>query len=152
MRQGEDVWAARLWGKAEAVQELRSVARPPVDRASYEQAVATARDHLGEPAFSHAWAAGRAMTVDQVLRRPEHAANLSQASAVPALPTAPAGLTARELEVLRLVAQGRTNAQIAQALYLGEPTVANHLTHIYRKISVDNRAGAAAFASQHHLI
>jgi DNA-binding CsgD family transcriptional regulator/tetratricopeptide (TPR) repeat protein len=57
-----------------------------------------------------------------------------------------AGLSDRELDVLRLVAQGRTNREIAETLVLSEKTVARHLTNIFTKIGVENRAGAAAFA------
>jgi DNA-binding CsgD family transcriptional regulator/tetratricopeptide (TPR) repeat protein len=62
-----------------------------------------------------------------------------------------AGLSDRELEVLRLVAQGRTNREIAAALSLSENTVARHLTHILTRTGVENRAGAAAFALRHGL-
>jgi DNA-binding CsgD family transcriptional regulator len=57
-----------------------------------------------------------------------------------------AGLTDRELEVLRLLAQGRTNREIATTLVLSEKTVARHLTNIFNKIGVENRAAAVAFA------
>jgi DNA-binding NarL/FixJ family response regulator len=57
-----------------------------------------------------------------------------------------AGLSGRELEVLRLVAQGRTNREIAATLFLSENTVARHLTNIFNKTGVENRAGATAFA------
>jgi ATP/maltotriose-dependent transcriptional regulator MalT len=57
-----------------------------------------------------------------------------------------AGLTERELQVLRLVAEGRTNREIAEALVLSENTVARHLTSIFTKVGVENRAGATAFA------
>ena len=61
-------------------------------------------------------------------------------------PKLPAGLSAREAEVLRLLAQGHSNREIAQQLYLSEKTVANHITHIFTKLNVENRAGATAFA------
>ena len=65
----------------------------------------------------------------------------------PALrPRLPAGLTTREAEVLRLVAAGRSNREIAEALVLSQKTVENHLTCIYGKIGADNRAAATAFA------
>lgn len=56
------------------------------------------------------------------------------------------GLTAREREVLRLVAAGKTNREIADRLVLSERTVINHLSHIFDKIGVDNRTAAAAWA------
>ena len=62
-----------------------------------------------------------------------------------------AGLTDREVEVLNLVAQGRTNRVIAVALVLSEKTVARHLTTIFSKIGVENRSGAVAFALRHGL-
>jgi DNA-binding CsgD family transcriptional regulator/tetratricopeptide (TPR) repeat protein len=58
----------------------------------------------------------------------------------------PAGLTRREVEVLRLVAAGKTNHAIAEELVVSEKTVENHLTSIYRKTGADNRAAATAFA------
>jgi DNA-binding CsgD family transcriptional regulator len=63
----------------------------------------------------------------------------------------PAGLSAREVEVLRLVAAGRSNREIASELVLSEKTVENHLTRIYAKIGAENRAAAAAFAIRHTL-
>ncbi len=63
----------------------------------------------------------------------------------------PDGLTARELEVLRLVAAGRTNPQIAAELFLSEKTVARHLSNIFGKTNVKSRTAAAAYAFQHQL-
>lgn len=63
----------------------------------------------------------------------------------------PAGLSDREVEVLRLVAQGKTNREIAAALVLSEKTVARHMTNIFNKILVENRASATAFALRHGL-
>ncbi len=67
-------------------------------------------------------------------------------------PTAPAGLTAREVEVLRLVAAGRSNPEIATELVLSEKTVARHLSNIFAKLDVRSRTAAAAFAYEHHLV
>ena len=67
-------------------------------------------------------------------------------------PHPPAGLTAREIEVLRLVARGDTNRDIAAALTISERTVNTHLTNIYNKIDAKNRTAAAAFALQTGLV
>jgi ATP/maltotriose-dependent transcriptional regulator MalT len=62
------------------------------------------------------------------------------------------GLTERELEVLRLVAAGRTNRAIAADLFLSERTVERHMSNILTKLSVSSRAAATAYAYQHQLI
>ena len=62
-----------------------------------------------------------------------------------------AGLTARELEVLGCLARGQSNRAIADALYLAPKTIEHHLTSIYTKLRVENRAQAAAFAVRHGL-
>ena len=67
-------------------------------------------------------------------------------------PRSAAGLTARELQVLRLVATGRTNRAIADELGLSEKTVARHLSNIFNKLDVSSRAAATAFAFEHRLI
>jgi DNA-binding CsgD family transcriptional regulator len=64
----------------------------------------------------------------------------------------PAGLTAREVEVLRLVASGRSNTQIAADLTLSEKTVARHLSNIFTKLDVGSRTAAAAYAYEHGLV
>jgi ATP/maltotriose-dependent transcriptional regulator MalT len=66
-------------------------------------------------------------------------------------PAYPCGLTAREVEVLRLVAAGKSNPEIAAQLFLSEKTVARHLSNIFTKIDVTSRTAAAAFAYQHHI-
>ena len=63
----------------------------------------------------------------------------------------PSGLTAREREVLCLVAAGHSNRQIADDLFISEKTVASHLTHIFTKLEVTSRTAAAAYAHQHGL-
>lgn len=64
----------------------------------------------------------------------------------------PAGLTPRELEVLRLVAGGHTNREIASRLVLSEKTVDRHVSNIFHKLAVDNRSGATAYAYRHGLV
>ena len=61
------------------------------------------------------------------------------------------GLTAREIEVLRLVASGRSNSEIAAALVISEHTVARHLQNIFGKLGVSTRTAAAAYAFEHRL-
>jgi len=69
----------------------------------------------------------------------------------PALPALPAGLTARELDVLRRLAAGRTKREIAAELFISPSTVHTHTVHIYAKCGVSTRAGLAMFAMRHGL-
>jgi DNA-binding NarL/FixJ family response regulator len=62
------------------------------------------------------------------------------------------GLTARELQVLRLVAAGRTNKAIAAELVLSERTVDRHVSNIFTKLGVSSRAAATAYAYEHRLV
>jgi non-specific serine/threonine protein kinase len=149
---GELAWAAQLWGAAEALRTATGMPLPPVERADYERAVATARAQLGERVFVARWSKGRSMTAEQALAARGEEVIPSPASTVAAPIVYPAGLTAREVEVLRLVATGLTNAQIAQELVLSEKTVATHLTHILNKTNSENRAAAVAFAIHHGLV
>jgi HD-GYP domain-containing protein (c-di-GMP phosphodiesterase class II) len=64
----------------------------------------------------------------------------------------PAGLSEREVEVLRLLAQGKTNREIAEALVITEKTAGHHVEHIYAKAAVSTRTGAALFAMRHDLV
>ncbi|HUG16528.1 MAG TPA: response regulator transcription factor, partial [Thermomicrobiales bacterium] len=64
----------------------------------------------------------------------------------------PAGLSAREVEVLRLAAQGLTNAQIGEQLFLSPRTVEHHLRSVYQKLDVSSRAAATRFAVEHDLV
>ena len=155
--QGELTWAARLWGSAEVLNEAIGAPRSPFDRISYERAVAAARAQLGEKAFAAAWAEGRTMTPEQTL--------VTQTPKVGLIPGGPSsapstkvptlysgGLTARELEVLRLLAQGVTDAQIAEQLVLSLHTIHAHLRTIYSKLGVTSRSAATRYAFEHQLV
>ncbi|MGQ9710450.1 MAG: response regulator [Anaerolineae bacterium] len=80
----------------------------------------------------------------QVLDRVREAARKDEAAAF-------AELTEQELRILSLIAKGKTNREIARALYLGEGTVRNYVSSILSKLGVTNRAEAAAFAVRHNL-
>jgi DNA-binding CsgD family transcriptional regulator len=69
-----------------------------------------------------------------------------------AAPERPHGLTARELEVLRLIAAGKTNKAIAKQLFLSEKTVDRHVSNIFTKVNVPSRAAATAYAYEHKLV
>jgi DNA-binding NarL/FixJ family response regulator len=67
-------------------------------------------------------------------------------------PQLPGGLTPRELEVLQLVAAGKSNRDIANELFLSEKTVARHISNIFTKLNLSSRAAATAYAYQHALL
>ncbi len=73
-------------------------------------------------------------------------------SSLEAPPHLPAALTTRELEVLRLVAQGATNVEISQILYISPHTVKSHVIHIFNKLGVNDRTQAAVWAAKNHLV
>ena len=81
----------------------------------------------------------------------ERANALLKELAAPAAPAWPAGLTGREVEVLRLIAAGHSNRAIAQALYISPNTVLHHVSSIFTKTGVANRAEAAAYATRQGL-
>jgi len=153
--QGALSWAARLWGAAEILREGMGTPLPPVYRPDYEQSIASTRTQLGEKAFAAAWAEGRTMTLEQALATLESSSipEPDPSPSAPAVkPTYPNDLTAREVEVLRLVAQGLTNAQIAEQLVIRPYTVNNHLRSILGKLGVTTRSAATRFAFEHKLV
>ena len=64
----------------------------------------------------------------------------------------PAGLTDREVEILRLLAKGLSRREMAEQLFLSEHTVRHHLEHIYNKVGVSTRVAATLFAVEHDLL
>ncbi len=155
--QGELAWAVRLWGTAEALRETTSMPLPPLYRADYERSVATVRTQLGEKPFTALWSEGQSMTPEQALAAqgpaPVSSPLAEQLSAPSVKPpmTFPDKLTAREVEVLRLVAQGLSDTQVAEKLVISPHTVNTHLKSIYSKILVSSRSAATRYAIEHQL-
>ena len=150
---GEAGQAATLFGVAEAQREtLREAAgyqHSPREDDWRKRYLAAAREGLGETAWREALAQGQAMELERGI---EYALSAEEPSeATPSAPERPAGLTTREAEVLELVAQGLTNAQVAQRLFLSPRTVDTHLTSIYHKLGVGSRSAATRFALDHGL-
>ena len=136
-------------GAEEALREAIGLPVTQFDRVhcDYEGYLAAARSQLDETAWEAAWSEGRAMTPEQAI---EYALETSP-------PTSQAeedkaGLSERELEILRFVAQGFTDSQVAERLYVSPRTVGQHLRSIYRKLGVPTRAAAAKVAVERSLI
>jgi predicted ATPase/DNA-binding CsgD family transcriptional regulator len=155
--QGEPVRAVLLWGAIESLREAMGAPIPAVERASYDRAVAVVRAQLGETDFAVWWAEGRTMTPEQALVVQEQEAMQilsNQVSTSPLLtpPAYPGGLSAREVEVLRLVAEGLTNTQIADQLIISPLTVNAHVRSIFTKLGVSTRSAATRYAFEHKLV
>ena len=128
--------ACQLWSGIEAPYDSAR-ARVVVGRALRalgDEATATAELSTARKALVELGAAPAVSEVDRLLDR-----------------RLPGGLTERELEVLRLVAEGRSNPDIARALVLSHKTVARHLSNIFTKLDVSSRTAAAAYAHEHGL-
>ena len=135
--------AARLLGAAQALRGQISTPVPPCERAEHDANVATLGTDMGEEAFAAALAQGRTLKSAQILAE-------SSPAAAPA--TSPAGLTAREVEVLRLVAGGLNDPQVAEQLFISRRTVHAHLRSIYQKLGVTTRTAATRFALENNLL
>jgi DNA-binding CsgD family transcriptional regulator len=143
-------WAAQLWAAAEALRDVLGISIPPVERTEYERTRSLVRVHLGERTFAATWAQGRALTPEQAVAAQGQKPLLPSNTAV-SPPMYPAGLTAREVEVLRLLAAGLTDLQIAKQLVLSPRTVHAHISSIYRKLGVTSRSAATRYAMEHYL-
>jgi predicted ATPase/DNA-binding CsgD family transcriptional regulator len=130
--------AARLLGAA------GGRPRPALLEAALQRADAAARGALGGAAFAAEQSAGRGLSPREAIALYEAAARASAAGY-------PCGLSGREVEVLRLVASGLTDAEVARELVLSVRTVHTHLRSVYRKIGVGSRAAATRFALEQQL-
>jgi ATP/maltotriose-dependent transcriptional regulator MalT len=129
--------SSRLWGDIgspyEAARARVLVARALRELGDHDSAAGEFA--VARRAFAEVGAAPAAEELDRLLGRPR-----------------PGGLTEREVEVLRLVAEGRSNHDIARALVLSQKTVERHLSNIFTKLGVPSRTAAAAYAHEHGLI
>ncbi len=152
--QGEPRWAVRLCGAAEALRELMGAPLPAVWRADYEQVVAVARSALKERTFLTLWAEGRSLSLEHILadQEPKPVLTAPSSRMLTLALASYTKLTSRELEVLRLLAQGLTSVQIAEQLVIGLVTVNSHVRSIYSKLGVTSRAAATRYAIEHHLV
>jgi DNA-binding CsgD family transcriptional regulator len=142
--------AARLLGAAAALGAATGVViLESVDREQVERDVAPARTALGSDAFETAWDAGLALPLEAAVAE-GFAADSSAAEPVgatePRGASAVSGLTERELEVLRLVVAGRTDREIAEALFIGRRTAQGHVANIMARFGVNSRTASATAA------
>ena len=145
-------YAATLFGVAAALRDEIGTPQSHTERAYYDPILHDLQAALGVDACAAAWSEGRAMSWQAAM------ADLLAPSDPDPMTTqtitdqrATYGLTKREREVLRLLAAGESNRAIGERLFISATTVARHVANVYRKLGVDSRAEATAFAHRHDL-
>ena len=152
---GEAERAARLFGATQALREAMGVV--PWVAPLVEPYLVGARSWLEEGAWTKAWEEGQTMSMETAIEYALSNEEPSTASPAPGQPAPsarghPAELTPREVEVLGLVAEGLTNPQVAQRLFLSPRTVQRHLNSVYRKLGVSSRSAATRLALEFGLL
>ncbi|MDP8908692.1 MAG: tetratricopeptide repeat protein, partial [Chloroflexota bacterium] len=144
--------AARLQGAADTLLGEIGAARPDQEQAAVVQTLAAIRHQIGVEPTAAAYASGQALPLDAAIAEalarelpPEVRARTTMT------PRVKTRLSRREGEVLRLMADGLTNQEIADRLYLSRRTVTSHATSILTKLNLDSRTAAVAYAIRHGL-
>jgi predicted ATPase/DNA-binding CsgD family transcriptional regulator len=150
-KQGQDIWAVRVWGMADVFPGNRhsyAIVEAYAERFGLSDIFAELRAKLGDEAFAREIEVGHQLRLDDLRAIPH------SAPSAPGAPTSAPGasLTARELEVLRLLAQNLSNPQIAERLVVSRRTVDAHLRSIYDKLGVESRDAAIRVAGEKQLI
>jgi DNA-binding CsgD family transcriptional regulator/tetratricopeptide (TPR) repeat protein len=151
---GQPLPAARLLGAAAALRTALGAPLPPSERSWYEAALATLQSSADAGTIGVAWEAGAALPLDQVIA--EALAPDVESASVPDRDAtcndgADRGLTPRELEILRLLAEGSSNREIADHLFISPKTAGVHVSNILQKLGVSSRAAAVSYAHRHGL-
>jgi DNA-binding CsgD family transcriptional regulator len=115
-----------------------------------EQAIHAVRARMAPEVYHQVWADGRRLAAEN--RDEFIALALALPEDPPTLSRHPFDLTPRQIEVLALVAQGLTDAEVAETLVISPRTVNNHLTVIYQKLAVNSRTAAALVAQEHGIV
>lgn len=135
--------ATRLFGAAATLRSTIGMVRWPIDQPVYDVELERAQDQLGLDAFTTAWAEGTALSVHDAV------AYVTRARGERKRPsTGWASLTPTEERVVALAAEGLTNSQIAERLFVAPGTVKVHLGHIFTKLGVATRAELAGAATR----
>jgi predicted ATPase/DNA-binding CsgD family transcriptional regulator len=148
---GQHELAARLFGAANAASQDQPDDLP--EREWFDRAEASTRRHLGNDRFGAELACGRRMRHEQVRAELEllMSEGPTRVTALDAGTRETSRLSPREHEVLVLLAEGMTNQEIADALYISQSTAANHVGHILDKLDLGSRTAAVAYAVRHGL-
>jgi non-specific serine/threonine protein kinase len=137
--------AARLLGAISTAREAIGVPVPPAIQTQYDQFVPRAAAHITPEAWDQAWSEGAAMTLEEAI---DYALQ-DEPACTPAAAAVPTTLSPRELDVLRLLVDGRSNKEIAAELFISDRTVANHVTNMMNKLGLESRTAVATWATRH---
>ena len=148
--QGRSEIAVEVFGAAAVLRAPIGSVIDPADQSEYGRLIAELRSTLGADAFATSWVKGEVASLNDII---------AAALAEPDRPLTPAvsgkdkprGLTAREREVAALIAQGKANREIAEALVIELKTVEAHITRVLNKLGFDNRVQIATWAVNHGL-
>jgi predicted ATPase/DNA-binding CsgD family transcriptional regulator len=152
---GKAELAVRLAAAAAALREQMGVSVEAWQRAAYDQGLERARSAMPPEKFSEAWAVGFALPSSAVIAE---ALTITAPVVLPSGrsgmtdPATAAGLTVREAEVLRLLADGRTDREIGEVLSISPRTVGVHVTNLLAKLEVETRTAAVALALRRGLV
>jgi DNA-binding CsgD family transcriptional regulator len=135
--------AVRLLGAADGIRAGVGCVRFPVHQPGYEAQLAALREALGEEAFAAAWSAGASLSLDDTVAYAERGRGERKRPLRGWDSLSPA-----ELRVVQLVAEGLTNPQIGERLFISPRTVQAHLSHVFAKLAVSSRAELAAQAAR----
>jgi predicted ATPase/class 3 adenylate cyclase/DNA-binding CsgD family transcriptional regulator len=136
--------AARLFGAAAAIRDDKGITRFPIYQASYEAAVESCRDALGQKAFDAAWAEGAALSIEEAISYAQRGSGKRKRPS-----SGWESLTPTETAVMRLVSEGLANKDIAARLLISRRTVQTHLTHVYTKLGLTSRIQLVQEAARH---
>jgi ATP/maltotriose-dependent transcriptional regulator MalT len=144
--------AAQLLGASEGVLSAAGVHYEPATRAEIDRIVASVRAEVDNETFERLQAEGRAMSLDEIIQFTSFSPKAGATITTEGRDIYPDDLTEREIEVLRLIAVGKSNQEIGQELVLSRRTVERHVSNIYQKIGASGkvaRATASAYALRH---
>ncbi len=151
-RTGQPSTAIRLFGAVESIRQQTNGDELSVARPGYLALIQAARAAVGERFADLAWNEGRELTLGQAVQEALALSMPRSGQSGRNQRTGQPVLTRRELDVLRLVATGATDQQIADSLFIASRAVTTHVTSILGKLNVENRTAAAALATRTGLV
>jgi DNA-binding CsgD family transcriptional regulator len=136
--------SARLFAAADALRQRMGSVRFKIWQRDYDASLAGLRNAMGEEDFESAWAEGAALSTEEAIAYAQRGRGERKRPS-----SGWASLTPTELDVVRLVSEGRGNKDIAARLFVSHRTVQTHLTHVYTKLGLTSRVALAQEAAKH---